>query len=67
MDRKDEKLSLFFIDINDFKMINDQYGHQTGDVVLTHLSNLLVGTTSKREIVARFAGDEFIIIAPFYR
>ena len=65
MDRKDEKLILFFIDINDFKMINDHYGHETGDVVLTHFSNLLVRTTSKSEIVARFAGDEFIIMAPF--
>ena len=65
MDKKDEKLILFFIDINDFKMINDHYGHETGDEVLKHFSNLLVRTTSKREIVARFAGDEFIIIAPF--
>ena len=44
-------------------MIN--YGHETGDEVLTHFSNLLVRTTSKSEIVARFAGDEFIIMAPF--
>lgn len=65
MDRKDKKLILFFIDINNFKMINDNYGHETGDKVLKHLSNLLVRTTSKRDIVARFAGDEFIIIAPF--
>ena len=65
MDKKGEKLLLFFIDINNFKMINDNYGHETGDKVLKHFSNLLVRTTSKREIVARFAGDEFIIIAPF--
>ena len=65
MDRKDEKLILFFIDIDNFKMINDNYGHETGDKVLKHLSNLLVITTSKSDIVARIAGDEFIIIAPF--
>ena len=65
IDRKDEKLILFFIDINDFKMINDHYGHETGDEVLKHFSNLLVRMTSKRDIVARLAGDEFIIIAPF--
>ncbi len=46
-------------------MINDHYGHEIGDEVLKHLSNLLVRTTSKRKIVARFAGDEFIILAPF--
>ena len=65
MDRKAEKLILFFIDINHFKMINDQYGHETGDEVLKKLSNLLVKTTSKRDIVARLAGDEFIILTPF--
>jgi diguanylate cyclase (GGDEF)-like protein len=64
MDRKDEKLILFFIDINNFKMINDNGGHEIGDEVLKHLSNLLVRTTSKRDIVARLAGDEFIIITP---
>ena len=65
IDRKDEKLILFFIDINHFKMINDHYGHETGDEVLKHLSNILVRTTSKKDIVARLAGDEFIIMAPF--
>ena len=65
IDRKDEKLILFFIDINHFKMINDHYGHETGDEVLKHLSNLLVRTTSKKDIVARLAGDEFIIMTPF--
>ena len=66
IDRKDKKLILFFIDINHFKMINDHYGHETGDEVLKCLSNLLVRTTSKKDIVARLAGDEFIIINPFY-
>lgn len=65
MDRKNKKLRLFFVDINDFKLINDQYGHEMGDEVLKYLSNLLVKVTSKIEIIARFAGDEFIILAPF--
>ena len=65
IDRKAEKLILFFIDINHFKMINDHYGHETGDEVLKKLSNILVKTTSKKDIVARLAGDEFIILTPF--
>ena len=65
IDRKDEKLILFFIDINHFKMINDHYGHETGDEVLKQLSNILVRTTSKKDIVARLAGDEFIIMTSF--
>ena len=65
IDRKNEKLTLFFIDINNFKMINDNNGHEVGDEVLKHLSNILVRTTRKSDIVARLAGDEFIIITPF--
>ncbi|WP_379969195.1 GGDEF domain-containing protein [Ectobacillus sp. sgz5001026] len=65
MDRKNEKLILFFVDINNFKIINDKDGHEIGDEVLKHLSNLLVKITRKKDIVARLAGDEFIIITPF--
>jgi diguanylate cyclase (GGDEF)-like protein len=65
VDRKDEKLSLFLMDIDNFKMINDTYGHETGDKVLQHFSNLLLINTSKSDIVARWAGDEFLIISPF--
>ena len=46
-------------------MINDHYGHETGDEVLKQLSNILVRTTSKKDIVARLAGDEFIIMTSF--
>jgi diguanylate cyclase (GGDEF)-like protein len=65
VDRKKEKLSLFLIDVDNFKMINDTYGHETGDKALQHLSKLLLLNTSKDDIVARWAGDEFLIIAPF--
>jgi diguanylate cyclase (GGDEF)-like protein len=65
VDRKNEKLSLFLIDVDNFKMINDTYGHETGDKILQNLSNLLLLNTSKSDIVARWAGDEFLIIAPF--
>jgi diguanylate cyclase (GGDEF)-like protein len=65
VDRKVEKLSLFLIDLDNFKMINDTYGHERGDKVLQHLSNVLLIITSKSDIVARWAGDEFLIISPF--
>ena len=65
LDKKGENLILFFLDINNFKMINDQYGHEMGDAVLKHFSKVLVKSTGKKEIVARFAGDEFIILAPY--
>jgi diguanylate cyclase (GGDEF)-like protein len=56
---------LFLIDIDHFKIINDTYGHQMGDRVLQQLSNILLANTRERDIVARLAGDEFLIIAPF--
>jgi diguanylate cyclase (GGDEF)-like protein len=65
VDRKGEKLSLFLIDIDNFKLINDTYGHDTGDKVLQHFSNLLLKNTGGSDIVARLSGDEFLIIAPF--
>jgi diguanylate cyclase (GGDEF)-like protein len=64
MDKKDEKLCLFLIDVDDFKMINDTYGHETGDKVLQHFSNVLLNNTIRSDIVARLAGDEFLIISP---
>lgn len=65
VDKKDGKLSLFLIDIDKFKIINDTYGHEMGDRVLQQLSNILLANTRKSDIVARWAGDEFLIIAPF--
>lgn len=65
VDKKAGKLSLFLIDIDQFKTINDTYGHEMGDRVLQQLSNILLANTRKSDIVARWAGDEFLIIAPF--
>ncbi|OGX61635.1 MAG: hypothetical protein A2189_02780 [Paenibacillus sp. RIFOXYA1_FULL_44_5] len=65
VNKKDEKLSLFLLDVDNFKTINDTYGHRTGDKVLQHISSLLLRITRKNEIVARWAGDEFLIVAPF--
>jgi diguanylate cyclase (GGDEF)-like protein len=65
MDRKNKKLSLFLIDVDNFKLINDTYGHETGDKVLQHFANIILVNKSENDIVARLAGDEFLIIAPF--
>lgn len=64
MDKRNEKLSLFLIDVDDFKKINDTYGHETGDKVLRYLSSILMSNTTKKDMVARWAGDEFLIISP---
>jgi diguanylate cyclase (GGDEF)-like protein len=65
VDRKQEKLILYFIDVDDFKIINDTRGHEFGDQVLQQLANVLTLHTQKRDIVVRWAGDEFLILSPF--
>jgi diguanylate cyclase (GGDEF)-like protein len=65
MDKRKEKLSLFLIDVDNFKKINDTYGHEMGDRVLKYISSILESKSTKKEIVARWAGDEFLIISPY--
>jgi len=55
-------LSVTFIDVNDFKQINDNYGHDTGDELLKHLASLLIEISRQSDVVTRFAGDEFVLI-----
>lgn len=50
------------IDINNFKQINDQYGHAAGDAALVYLSHILKKTFPQNTFIARYGGDEFVII-----
>jgi diguanylate cyclase (GGDEF)-like protein len=57
-------LSVVFIDLDDFKKVNDTYGHETGDALLRHWAQLLNSCTRSSDVAARFAGDEFVVILP---
>ena len=57
-----EKFAVAMIDIDHFKKINDTYGHDVGDKVITSLSEILRTSTSHRDVVARFGGEEFCIV-----
>ena len=57
-------LSLCFIDLDHFKVVNDNHGHQVGDLVLQKAAELLVQATRGSDVVARYGGEEFVIIMP---
>jgi diguanylate cyclase (GGDEF)-like protein len=57
-----KQFAILFIDINNFKSINDQYGHQTGDQILIDVGRILQSCVRDTDTVARYGGDEFIII-----
>lgn len=56
---------LIFIDLDNFKTINDTMGHETGDILLKEVSKKLQETVRKEDTIARIGGDEFIILADF--
>ena len=64
VDRYDEKLSLILLDIDHFKMVNDTYGHDSGDRVLVALAEILESDVRNLDMVARIGGEEFLIILP---
>lgn len=59
---KKENLVLIVVDIDDFKAINDVYGHSTGDIVLKEFSVLLQDNLRKEDLIARWGGEEFLIV-----
>jgi diguanylate cyclase (GGDEF)-like protein len=57
-------LALLMIDADHFKLINDTHGHQIGDDVLCKLASLLAGRLRGQDLLGRFGGEEFLVIAP---
>jgi diguanylate cyclase (GGDEF)-like protein len=60
--RKPSTTSVLLIDVDDFKMINDTFGHPAGDQVLKVIGRLLMENTRKENIVARYGGEEFALL-----
>jgi diguanylate cyclase (GGDEF)-like protein/putative nucleotidyltransferase with HDIG domain len=61
-ERAHTELAVIVLDVDDFKQINDSYGHAIGDEVLREISRTLLGSLRSYDLCVRFAGDEFVIV-----
>jgi len=59
-----EELALLMIDVDHFKNVNDTWGHQTGDMVLRHVAQMLQQSVRGEDHVARYGGEEFAVMLP---
>lgn len=63
-DRNNTQFSVFLVDMDGFKLINDQHGHHVGDEVLIYIAQQLDDKTRSTDTIARIGGDEFLIVTP---
>ncbi|MGR5287787.1 EAL domain-containing protein [Vibrio maritimus] len=61
-EKKERPLALMLMDLNRFKFVNDTYGHDVGDALLLHVSKQLSGVVRRNDLIARFGGDEFLLM-----
>lgn len=62
--RYERPFSVIMVDVDDFKNINDTYGHQVGDDVLVKISKTLRETAREVDLIARYGGEEFLLVLP---
>ena len=62
--RNKEALSLLIFDIDHFKLINDTFGHQAGDIILIEIATLISSKIKNTDVFARWGGEEFVILLP---
>ena len=63
--RQQASIGVILLDIDHFKQVNDQFGHNEGDRVLQHISRILAKEVRQGEMLARYGGEEFVIVLPY--
>lgn len=61
--RQGNRLAIYFLDVDDFKRVNDEFGHAVGDLLLQHVARVLLATVRASDTVCRIGGDEFVVLA----
>ena len=62
--RSGHPVSLLVIDIDRFKCMNDRFGHDVGDVVLTRVADVILNNVRRGDVVARYGGEEIVVLLP---
>ncbi len=63
--RQNTDLSVMFFDLDDFKNVNDTYGHQAGDIVLKRVSEIIRSEKRNEDIIFRYGGEEILLLLPY--
>jgi diguanylate cyclase (GGDEF)-like protein len=62
--RQRSPVGLLIVDLDQFKEVNDEYGYEIGDLVLSTIANKLLNQTRSSDLIARYGGDEFAVVLP---